>query len=156
MAALMLMGCGGETGSPRARLFASSEPDPIEEHIKNGTGIRLVFSPDLQGCAPQQTEAIAALEQFDRDFGGSRVLTAVPFFKRQTQRLLGHALPGEIVIVPSRQFLDAARVAPLPRIEAWSADGRLLLLKSLPASVRRENLYDELLWIRSLADLSKR
>jgi hypothetical protein len=153
-ALLFLAGCGGveEFGAEAFQALAS---DQLAAERGTQASLQIVFVPDLHGCAPQQVEAIAALQKFETSFSDAKVVTALAFADREARSLLGHALPGERLVTSRQRIATGGMRLPIPRVEAWGPGGELLLLKQISFPIDRKDLFHELEWLRANSKASR-
>jgi hypothetical protein len=146
------MGTGGEAAPaaehPRARLFAGRGFGwPAQAAVP--ARLHVLFTPDLARCTPEVMQVARALRRIAAEHSDMRVWTILPRSGAATRTLYGEALPGRRLVVAEAAVAAEGELAPVPRIEVWTGDGRLLLLRSVARTVREDELYDEILWTRS-------
>jgi hypothetical protein len=136
--------------SAHSRPKAALQPAIVAQVLKKSPHrLGVVFWPELSRCAACDRMVSAVLSEWrnDPDYPTS-VFTVIPANARtspDTKWLPGHVVP--LQLAEYRQF---ANLGPRPRIEIWSADGRLLLVRSIPSySSQRELLTEEMLAARS-------
>lgn len=141
--------CGGGSNEVGDVAFQVLESDLLSADPGVEGSLRIVFVPDLHGCAPQQVEAIAALKKFEQSYSDSIVITAVAFADRQVDTLLSHPLPGRKIVTTRQRISAGGTHLPIPRVEAWGPRGELLLLKQISFPIDREDFFHELQWLRA-------
>lgn len=123
-------------GEARSRLFGSEAPS-----FEGDRGVVVVFTPDAWGCRAVDAALASAAGRFAVEHSEVAVYSLIPEGRR-IAHAFGQPLPGRIVALRDELVLREAGFAPLPRLEVWSSDGRLLLLKSyrhaLEETVREE------------------
>jgi hypothetical protein len=141
-AVLATPAAGGADGvqAARSRLFASAAPAMAVD----GERVIVVFTPDSWGCQAADAALASAVGSFAGEHRGVAVFSLIPE-SRRTERphAFGQPLPGSILVLGDEAMLREARLAPLPRLEIWTSDGRLLLLKSYRHALE-ENVREEL------------
>ncbi|MFL6194355.1 MAG: hypothetical protein ACJ75H_09310 [Thermoanaerobaculia bacterium] len=138
---------GGE--HPRALFFGSREDAAPLATASADTRLHVLFTPDFEHCTPEEMRIVRALRRIAAENPDTQVLTLLPASRGKTTEVFGERLPGTLVAIPDRAFGRQGRRAPAPRIEVWSREGRLLLMRSLPRVVTEEEVYEEVLWARS-------
>lgn len=141
-AALAAPDAGGAEGveAARSRLFATSPPAMA---VGGERSLVVVFTPDSWGCQAADAALASAVGGFAGEHREVAVFSLIPE-SRRTERphAFGQPLPGHVLVLGDETMLRESRIAPLPRLEIWTSDGRLLLLKSyrhaLEESVREE------------------
>lgn len=136
---------------PRARLFPADSAGRISDVLEPSARLSVLFHPELGGCAAEQLQTIEALDRLSRDFEDIAIFSVLPQ-NLEFGTVSGHRLPGEIVRTTRHAWVAASELSPRPRLEVWSADGRLLVLRSLPRTVSEEEIYEEVLWARSFTE----
>lgn len=135
---------------PRSNLFsAGQETNAIEHRLRQPARLSIFFHPDVENCTPHETKVARTLGRVAADFPDIRVFTVLPQARSQTTQLYGEPIPGETLIVTDRVYAAENRLVPRPALEVWTGDERLLLLRSLPASIQEEALYEEVVFTRS-------
>lgn len=148
---LLMLACAG-SDHRRAALFGLDGDDPVQRHLAEPARLSVVYWPAVDGCGPCELGVVRALAEVEGEFGAdTRVLTVVPpaLGDRFAER---HRLewPGTVVELDRSRYDEQRALAPLPRVEVWSAAGELLLLRSLPANLAAGKLLaEEVLWCRS-------
>ena len=112
----------------------------------------MFFHPDPQRCTPEELRALQALDRLTESFEDIAVYSVLPGDLKDFETTFGYELPGETLLIDTEVFLAEGRVSPRPRLEVWAADGQLLLLRSLPRTIREEEIYEEVLWSRSFTE----
>jgi hypothetical protein len=141
--------CGGGSEELGSKAFQVLESDLVPADLGAKASLRIVFVPDLHGCAPQQVEAIAALKEFEQGYSDTVIVTAVAFADRQVETLLSHPLPGRKIVTTRQRISAGGTQLPIPRVEAWGPRGELLLLKQISFPIDRKDFFHELQWLRA-------
>jgi len=154
--ALCVCGCrvasvdaGEGARNSRARLFSAAGQDGVLPRRLAGSRLVVLFTPDFERCTPETMRILRALRQIAADYPDTRVFTLRPASRAGITAEYGEALPGARLTIPDASYQAQRGMAPTPRIEVWSRDGRLLLMRSLPRVVTEKDVYDEVLWARS-------
>ncbi|HSS79023.1 MAG TPA: hypothetical protein VLV54_20045, partial [Thermoanaerobaculia bacterium] len=87
----------------------------------------MLFTPDFERCTPETLRISRALRQIATDYSDTRVFTLRPASRAGTTAEYGVNLPGALLTIPDAAYAAQRGLAPTPRLEVWSGDGRLLL-----------------------------
>jgi hypothetical protein len=109
----------------------------------------VLFTPDFEHCTPETMRISRALRRIAAEYSDTRVFTLRPASRAGITAEYGETLPGAPLTIPDAAYAAQRGLAPTPRIEVWSGEGRLLLMRSLPRVVTEKEVYDEVLWARS-------
>jgi hypothetical protein len=134
---------------PRERLFAAQSEHSLSAVLGSGARLIVIYTPNIEECMPQEIYVTAALERLAREVPAAKIVTLVPVGVHSSvidRGIFGVPFPGSLMKISRRQWREADQVAPRPRIEVWSGDGRLLLMRSIPSAVSLEEIYHEMLW----------
>lgn len=140
---------GSDTVHARQRLFPGKAGSSILDVLRQPARLTVFFHPDPQRCTPEELRALQALDRLTETFEDIAVYSVLPAELSDFESIFGYELPGELLLIENELFLAEGRVSPRPRLEVWSAEGQLLLLRSLPPTIREEEIYEEVLWSRS-------
>lgn len=143
---------GPETVHPRQRLFPGTASSSILDVLRQPARLTVFFHPDPERCTPEEMRAVRALDRLAEAFDDIAVYSVLPVQLEDFESIFGYRLPGELLLIDDEQFLAEGQVSPRPRLEVWNADGQPLLLRSLPPTIRDEEIYEEVLWSRSFTD----
>lgn len=143
---------GSDTVHTRQRLFPGQASSSILDVLRRPARLLVFFHPDPQRCTPEELRALQALDRLTESFEDIAVYSVLPAELSDFESIFGYELPGELLLIENDVFLAEGRVSPRPRLEVWNADGQLLLLRSLPPTIREEEIYEEVLWSRSFTD----
>lgn len=142
-AVLVAPEAGGADGveAARSRLFATAAPAMA---VDGERAIVVVFTPDSWGCQAADAALASAVGSFAGEHREVAVFSLIPE-SRRTERphAFGQPLPGSVLVLGDETMLREARLAPLPRLEIWTSDGRLLLIKSYRHALE-ESVLEEL------------
>ncbi len=142
---------GPATRSTRAGLFPDSHSAELEARLTLDEELAVFYWPAVELCDPAAVAAAVALEKLAREEQTIRVTTIVPKGTRNAIERLGVPYPGETLEVPPRQYHAAGWLVPLPRVEVWSRDGRLMLLKAIPPNPNQATqLGEEIRWFLAI------
>lgn len=133
---------------PRTRLFPADPSGVVADALEPSARLSILFHPEPGRCAGEQVQTIQALRRLARDFEDVAIFSVLPE-NLEFGTIGGQRLPGEIVRTTAAAWTAANELSPRPRLEVWSADRRLLVLRSLPRTVSEEEIYEEVLWARS-------
>lgn len=136
--------------NPRLRMFPGTTAVPVAFDREPGAALRVLFTPQSWACTVSDDVAARVVQRFADAYDDVAAWSLVPL-RREGVRTRPIPTAGREVAVPLAAILTEAELAPLPRIEVWTRDGRLLLLRSL-GSFQDDELYDELVWTRSFLD----
>lgn len=141
LATITLLSCG--RSNP-----ASLHPEPITRALAaKPHRLAVVFWPQLSGCASCDQMISAVISEWQAAPNAEMaVVSVVPDHARANDPWL----PGVIVRMKPEDYKRHAGKSPLPRVEIRSADGTLLLSRSIPSNgIQAELLTEEMLAARS-------
>lgn len=141
LATIALLSCGRST--PAAR-----DPEPIARALAaKPHRLGVVFWPRVSGCSACDQMISAVISEWQAAPNAEMaVVTVVPDRARAT----GPWLPGTVVRLKPDDYERHAGRVPRPRVEIRSADGSLLMARSIPNyGSQAELLTEELLAARS-------
>ena len=130
----------------RAALFPSPQAMLLTDQLAKSARLNVLFHPEIGRCEPQQIAVILALRRLTEGHSDINVVTVSPKAAAGHPTLFGEPLPGRLLVVENATYASEGRISPRPRLEVWSGDGRLLLLRSIPPVVTEEGIYQDLLW----------
>lgn len=137
---------------PRTALFHLDRDDPVQRHLATPARLSVVYWPAMDGCGACEIGVARTLSEVESRYAGdTRVVTVVPpGLGSRFAETFRVAWPGTVVELDRARYDVQRELGPLPRVEVWSANGDLLLLRSLPANLASGRiLEDEILWCRS-------
>ena len=129
---------------PRARLFPHSSA--VTAKLAEGSADRrltVVFVPQSWACNLANATAARVVDRLAKRYAAdTATLYVIPTEWRGPLPFHSERL-GETVEVPQAVLAEEHRTVPLPRLEIWTSDGELLLLRSLD-KFEEDALYEEL------------
>lgn len=140
LATITLLSCGRSTPG-------TDYPEPISRTLAaKPHRLAVVFLPQLSGCASCDQMISSVISEWQTMPNAEvAVVSVIPSTKANDPWL-----PGEIVRLTPEDYKRYAARSPLPRVEIWSADGSLLLSRSVPNyGSQAELLTEEMLAARS-------
>ncbi|MEO8383098.1 MAG: hypothetical protein ABI779_25805 [Acidobacteriota bacterium] len=141
LATIHLLSCGRFTPD-------SLHPEPVARVLAaKPHRLAVVFWPQFSGCdsCDQMISAVIAEWQAVPN-AEMAVVSVIPAGGRTP----GRWLPGAVIRLTPEDYARRAKVAPLPRVEIWSADNVLLMSRSVPNyGSQAELLNEEMLAARS-------
>lgn len=129
---------------PRARLFprSTSVTAKLAERSADRR-LTVIFVPEAWACNLANAAAARVVDRLAESYAeDTSALYVIPAESQERLALTGGP-PGETVTVPHAVLAEEHRSAPLPRLEIWTSEGELLLLRSLD-KFEEEALYEEL------------
>lgn len=138
----------GGPGSPHPRdeIFAGTATRRLVDEFSRTARLTILFHPDMGKCEPQHIAIVLALRRLLEEHSDIEVLTVLPAASAEVKTLLGETLPGRVVVLDNPTYVSEGRISPRPRLEVWSHDRRLLLLRSIPLAASEDSIYQEVLW----------
>lgn len=134
---------------PRERIFPTTGFFPLRQELNRPARLHILYYPNLGDCAPYEIGIVRALKRLEREFQDVQIVTVVPHAYRDLRHIYGELLPGLVLdLADDRSYGKEKNLSPMPRLEVWSGDRQLLLLKSVPPVATEEGIYEELLWAR--------
>jgi hypothetical protein len=134
---------------PRVAIFGGADGRRLVDELSGRSRLEVLFHPEIGRCEPQQIATARALRRLLDERSDIEILTVLPAppeGRSQIQSLFGEVLPGRVVLLPGPSYLSEGKISPRPRLEVWSRNGHLLLLRSIPPSASEDSIYQEVLW----------
>ena len=136
---------------PRQALFGLPTDDPVQALFASPARLTVIYWP-AEGCPACGAPIEVALSEVVERFPDIRWIEVVPASSAHppvssTRR---DAPKRQRVSMDENSYARHLAPGPLPRIEVWSADGDLLLLRSVPPQAAQAALLvEEITWSRS-------
>ena len=116
----------------RQRIFQVAAGDPVQRALEKRARLTVVYWPAVGRWVPCELPVRESLQSVSAAYPDIRILFIMPEAASGTTGKAQSTPPGEQVVLPSSEYSRQASWSPLPRVEAWTADGDLVLLKSIP------------------------
>lgn len=104
---------------------------PVAELLAEPARLHVVYWPAPGTCQPHEMRLILRLREFLDETAEVRAVSVLPDGWPYEERY-GVELPGEVARLPMSEYERQAALAPIPRVEVWNAEGKPLMLRSLP------------------------
>ena len=147
--AIVVVASGTTAGAPggphpRYRLFPDS-PTVTAKLAERSADRRLtvVFAPESWACNLANATAARVVDRLADAYSGDTTTLYVIPAEGPGSVLFQDERSRETVAVPRAVLEQEHRIVPLPRLEIWTSEGELLLLRSLD-KFEEDALYEEL------------
>lgn len=128
-------GCAAPPPSPASGndalelLYRLGDDEPLAAVLAQPARLTIVYWPPNPRCSTLALPLEQALRGFVEDYPDTRILSVVP---EGAGGVAAEGLPGRTVPLGLHAYRRHAELVPPPRLEVWSREQGLLLLKSLP------------------------
>ena len=139
----LVVACNVETGRESgADLVAHSA---LTADHGGTASLRVVFLPTPERCSPQDLIATRTLARLEQERDDVAVLTIIPGGLPRELGMNGLPFPGHIIHLPLNVVEQSRRKVARPRLEVYSSEGQLLLLRPVSPHEEQRLLYEEIL-----------